>query len=120
MFEINMDEYLDEEVESVKNSLELICKDWDKQVCVSQATRRPAILIRVIGRRACAELNRQHRALPRLTQSRSSQEKRPRIIHQRPPSPCHHRPTRSRWCDNDGRQRRLPGHSYVKPPTMGR
>jgi hypothetical protein len=32
MFEINMDEYLDEEVESVKQAFEVICKGWDKEV----------------------------------------------------------------------------------------
>ncbi|KAG8956932.1 F-box protein: endocytic membrane traffic, recycling ReCYcling 1 [Tulasnella sp. 419] len=32
MFEPNMDEYLDEEVESVKAKFELICKSWDKQL----------------------------------------------------------------------------------------
>ncbi|SJL10333.1 uncharacterized protein ARMOST_13717 [Armillaria ostoyae] len=31
MFEINMDEYLDEEVESVKQALDVICKGWDRQ-----------------------------------------------------------------------------------------
>ncbi|KAG8908302.1 F-box protein: endocytic membrane traffic, recycling ReCYcling 1 [Tulasnella sp. 403] len=31
MFEPNMDEYLDEEVESIKQSLETICKEWEKQ-----------------------------------------------------------------------------------------
>jgi recyclin-1 len=32
MFEINMDEYLDEEVESVKQAFEITCRGWDKQV----------------------------------------------------------------------------------------
>ncbi|KAJ7263992.1 exocyst complex component Sec10-domain-containing protein [Mycena haematopus] len=32
MFEINMDEYLDEEVESVKQAFEVTCKGWDKQL----------------------------------------------------------------------------------------
>lgn len=32
MFEINMDEYLDEEVESVKLALDTICKRWEQQV----------------------------------------------------------------------------------------
>ena len=31
MFEENMDEYLDEEVESLRNALELICRGWDKK-----------------------------------------------------------------------------------------
>ncbi|KAF7365418.1 hypothetical protein MVEN_00414500 [Mycena venus] len=37
MFEINMDEYLDEEVESVKQAFEVTCKGWDKQMA-DQAT----------------------------------------------------------------------------------
>lgn len=32
MFEVNMDEYLDEEVEYLKQIFDNICKDWDKQV----------------------------------------------------------------------------------------
>ncbi|KAJ7134384.1 exocyst complex component Sec10-domain-containing protein [Mycena epipterygia] len=32
MFEINMDEYLDEEVESVKQAFEITCKGWDRQM----------------------------------------------------------------------------------------
>ncbi|KAF5365282.1 hypothetical protein D9758_005333 [Tetrapyrgos nigripes] len=31
MFEVNMDEYLDEEVENVKRAFEAICKGWDRQ-----------------------------------------------------------------------------------------
>lgn len=33
MFETNMDEYLDEEVESVKQAFDIICRGWDKEVC---------------------------------------------------------------------------------------
>lgn len=32
MFETNMDEYLDEEVESLKQVFEVICTGWDRQV----------------------------------------------------------------------------------------
>ncbi|OCH87584.1 hypothetical protein OBBRIDRAFT_889675 [Obba rivulosa] len=32
MFEANMDEYLDEEVESVKQCFEMICRTWEKQL----------------------------------------------------------------------------------------
>jgi recyclin-1 len=32
MFEINMDEYLDEEVEAVKLAFGVICKGWDRDV----------------------------------------------------------------------------------------
>ncbi|GJJ14596.1 hypothetical protein Clacol_008862 [Clathrus columnatus] len=32
MFEENMDDYLDEEIESVKTELDLICKDWERKV----------------------------------------------------------------------------------------
>jgi recyclin-1 len=32
MFEVNMDEYLDEEVEYLKTICDNICKDWDRQV----------------------------------------------------------------------------------------
>ncbi|EPQ50311.1 hypothetical protein GLOTRDRAFT_50733 [Gloeophyllum trabeum ATCC 11539] len=36
MFETNMDEYLDEEVESLKHNFDVICRSWDKQT--SQAS----------------------------------------------------------------------------------
>lgn len=32
MFEDNMDEYLDEEIETLRNTLELMCRGWDKKV----------------------------------------------------------------------------------------
>ena len=32
MFEVHMDEYLDEEVDAVNRAFEGICKDWDKKV----------------------------------------------------------------------------------------
>jgi recyclin-1 len=32
MFEPNMDEYLDEEVEAVKGTLEAICREWERKV----------------------------------------------------------------------------------------
>lgn len=32
MFEANMDEYLDEEVEYVKHSFDMICRGWEKTV----------------------------------------------------------------------------------------
>ncbi|KAJ6509045.1 exocyst complex component Sec10-domain-containing protein [Mycena sanguinolenta] len=41
MFEINMDEYLDEEVESVKQAFEVACKSWEKQMS-EQATSGPS------------------------------------------------------------------------------
>ena len=33
MFEPNMDEYLDEELESLKQAFDTITKGWDKNVC---------------------------------------------------------------------------------------
>jgi len=33
MFEVNMDEYLDEEVEALKSAFEGACKEWDRGVC---------------------------------------------------------------------------------------
>ncbi len=35
MFEPNMDEYLDEEVESTKHAFEVICKAWEKGVSLN-------------------------------------------------------------------------------------
>ncbi|KAF8652821.1 hypothetical protein AX16_004144 [Volvariella volvacea WC 439] len=39
MFEANMDEYLDEEVEALKHAFEGICKAWDKQQTSSSTSR---------------------------------------------------------------------------------
>lgn len=36
MFEQNMDEYLDEEVEHVKRILDQICKNWEQDVGLSR------------------------------------------------------------------------------------
>ncbi|KAF9004655.1 exocyst complex component Sec10-domain-containing protein [Cyathus striatus] len=41
MFEINMDEYLDEEVETLKRILEKICNTWDRQTTDSHASPIP-------------------------------------------------------------------------------
>lgn len=38
MFESNMDEYLDEEVEYIKHSFEMTCRSWEKQVSSSPLT----------------------------------------------------------------------------------
>ena len=32
MFEVNMDEYLEEETENIKIALDGICRNWDQQV----------------------------------------------------------------------------------------
>jgi recyclin-1 len=32
MFEVNMDEYLEEETEYIKQALDTICRSWDQQV----------------------------------------------------------------------------------------
>lgn len=40
MFEFNMDEYLDEETDFVKESMDEICKGWDIKVCSPPLRRR--------------------------------------------------------------------------------
>lgn len=40
MFEVNMDEYLEEEIEYIKNSLNNICSSWEKQASPALALRR--------------------------------------------------------------------------------
>ena len=39
MFEVNMDEYLEEETECIKQALDSICKKWDHQVRLSSGLR---------------------------------------------------------------------------------
>jgi recyclin-1 len=41
MFEDNMDEYLDEEIESIRNSLELSCRQWEHKVSVFVSRQSP-------------------------------------------------------------------------------
>ena len=40
MFEVNMDEYLDEETEAVKTVLESICRTWEQQVRIAKSDGR--------------------------------------------------------------------------------
>ncbi|KAF8880774.1 exocyst complex component Sec10-domain-containing protein [Infundibulicybe gibba] len=58
MFEINMDEYLDEEVESVKQGFEVICKTWDHQSPESDATSPNPSQARFLGSHNPAQVKR--------------------------------------------------------------
>jgi len=40
MFEVNMDEYLEEETECIKQALDSICKKWDHQVSFCTSDRQ--------------------------------------------------------------------------------
>ena len=44
MFEFNMDEYLDEEIDWVKDAMAKICKEWDQQVRRSSSFRRGSLV----------------------------------------------------------------------------
>jgi hypothetical protein len=35
MFEPNMDDYLDDEMEELKRAFEIICKDWERSVSLT-------------------------------------------------------------------------------------
>ncbi|KZT01591.1 uncharacterized protein LAESUDRAFT_763596 [Laetiporus sulphureus 93-53] len=59
MFEVNMDEYLDEEVEFVKQSFEKICRSWDDQVSQQSAVpSKSTEHIRFIGSQNPAQVKR--------------------------------------------------------------
>jgi hypothetical protein len=45
MFEAHMDEYLDEEIEWVKNAFEVICKGWDQEASLF----RDSVCQKVLG-----------------------------------------------------------------------
>jgi hypothetical protein len=45
MFEINMDEYLDEEVEFARETLESICRVWDRKVCAVMAIQHMRLFL---------------------------------------------------------------------------
>lgn len=47
MFEVNMDEYLEEETEYIKNNLNSICANWEKQVSINIGQRPRHIDLRV-------------------------------------------------------------------------
>lgn len=54
MFEVNMDEYLDEEVEWIKSELDRICKAWDLKVSAKKMCHQASLkLIRVLLRCIC-------------------------------------------------------------------
>ncbi|KAH0583281.1 hypothetical protein H2248_011156 [Termitomyces sp. 'cryptogamus'] len=78
MFESNMDEYLDEEVESVKNVFDRICKAWDREL----ATYAPAPLLTNGSTSLSASVetqqyHQQHTSQPRfLTSQNPAQVKR--------------------------------------------
>lgn len=135
MFEINMDEYLDEEVEHLKLVFSNICKSWDHQV--SQPLPSPSLpsthtlspthvqlthpLLLSSALDDCQIQNR-HRSFPHIPQPRPNQTQCPHLIHKRPPPPRHHRPThrkRRRRCLNDRRVRRRSRYLHVKPSKMG-
>ncbi|KAG9309146.1 hypothetical protein JVU11DRAFT_10856 [Chiua virens] len=39
MFEPNMDDYLDDEMEELKRAFELICKDWERSVSITTSSK---------------------------------------------------------------------------------
>lgn len=86
MFEGNMDEYLDEEVESVKHTLEVICKDWDREVR-EIAHRRPHRLMEYIpGLQLIIRRHQWHRfhwaaSVFILTESSPSETQRPCLVY---------------------------------------
>jgi hypothetical protein len=68
MFEQNMDEYLDEELESLKQSFDSICKGWSKNVrfhglCL---TYDLLISIVVVATCICANANARAGSISRL------------------------------------------------------
>lgn len=42
MFETNMDEYLDEEIESLRLALDAICRDWERKVGIHPLVYMPS------------------------------------------------------------------------------
>jgi len=38
MFEPNMDEYLDDEMEELKRAFEVICKDWERSISLTTSS----------------------------------------------------------------------------------
>ena len=52
MFEPNMDDYLDDEMEELKRAFEVICKDWEQSVSLTATSmvgihthRRPSLML---------------------------------------------------------------------------
>ncbi|KAL1742582.1 exocyst complex component Sec10-like protein [Schizophyllum fasciatum] len=60
MFEINMDEYLDDEIESVKLAFDAICKDWNQQMAQAgpRATHPEAAEPSFLGSQNPAQMKR--------------------------------------------------------------
>lgn len=62
MFEPNLDDYLDDEIEELKRALEVICKDWARSVpltdssmvCISYFPLAPCCHLPFLTRTLCA------------------------------------------------------------------
>lgn len=114
MFEINMDEYLDEEVDAVKQTFDTICKSWDKQVrCIHIHLYWIQTDYDGLGRR----INRGHSdALPLITQPRTDETQRPRFVHLCASPARDYCPAyrgRRRRSTDDGRYSRRPGDRHA-------
>jgi hypothetical protein len=74
MFEINMDEYLDEEIESVKIALEGVCKRWDQQVGL--------VYLHILSStNSCSACLTRRCTFPHFAESGSSETERSSVLH---------------------------------------
>lgn len=124
-----MDEYLDEEVESVKHALEVICKGWDREVRnVHIFTVSPAIDIVLLGFQLITrDERRQLRAVATplfvLAEPSPSETQRSCFIHFGTSATSDHSSagrTRGWRCVDDGWERRSAGYRDAESSEMGR
>ena len=108
IFESNLDDYLDDEMEELKRASEVICKDWERSVSLTAtsmvcirihpgpcAVHRSRSLRRAIGhtQRSCPDPGRPSSGgLSRLAQSRADETYCTRVLYGRALAVCDDRP----------------------------
>lgn len=120
MFEINMDEYLDEEVESVKQALDVICKGWERQVG-SHSIFLYLCHISYLARRNFVSY--EHRSVSDLPQPCPSEKKRAGLFYQRLVASrydCSEDCWSCGWRHHNWRYRRRSRDRNAQPSEMGR
>lgn len=87
-----MDEYLDEEIEYVKQCFEMICRGWEKTVSLVILMTISLLMAHIDGARSYhSNCKSRPGTVFELAQSGTSETERARVIHRRSLAPSYHR-----------------------------
>ena len=106
MFEPNMDEYLDEEVENVKHCFEMTCRAWERTVSTNCMCRKPSIAdigLSVVPTSDCTESHAGTSPIHKFAQPGPSQTQCTRLLHRCTTTPGHNCTTDHSRCWESGR-----------------